>query len=135
MLYFAYASNLSKNHMLSRCPESKPIKKVILRDYSLVFNQLADIIPQENGLVLGAMYVVSKQEIEELDKLEGYPDLYDRKIVEVEDEKGNKYDAVAYTMVEKDFELPPDHYYEILLEGYEDWDIPKEHLERAKNRE
>ena len=135
MLYFAYASNLSKDYMLSRCPESKPIKKVILKDYSLVFNQLADIIPQENGLVFGAIYVVSKQELEELDKLEGYPDLYDRKIVEVEDEKGNKYDAVAYTMVEKDIELPPDHYYEILLKGYEDWDIPKEHLERAKNRE
>ena len=135
MLYFAYASNLSKDYMLSRCPESKPIKKVLLKNYSLVFNQLADIIPQEDGLVLGALYVVSKQELEELDKLEGYPDLYDREVVEVEDAKGNKYDAVAYTMVEKDIELPPDHYYKILLKGYEDWDIPKEHLEIAKNRQ
>ena len=47
MLYFAYASNLSKEYMLSRCPESKAIKKVILRNYKLVFNELADIIPQE----------------------------------------------------------------------------------------
>ena len=132
MLYFAYASNLSKEYMLSRCPESKAIKKVILRNYKLVFNELADIIPQENELVLGAIYVVSKQELEQLDKLEGYPDLYERKIVEVEDEKGNRYDAIVYTMVEKDLKLPPNHYYEILLKGYEDWGIPKEHLELAK---
>lgn len=135
MLYFAYASNLSKDYMLSRCPESWPIKKVMLKNYKLVFNQLADIVPQENGLVVGALYVVSKQELEKLDKLEGYPDLYNREMVEVEDEKGNKYDAVAYTMVEKDLELPPDHYYEILLRGYEDWDISKEYLEHAKSIE
>ena len=121
--------------MLSRCPDSWPIKKVMLKNYTLAFNELADIIPKENGLVLGALYVVSKQEIEALDKLEGYPDLYDRQIVEVEDESGNKYDAVAYTMVEKDFKLPPDHYYEILEKGYEDWDIPKIHLEHAKSIE
>ena len=46
--------------------------------------------------------MVSKQELEQLDKLEGYQDLYEREIVEVEDEKENRYDAVAYTMVEKD---------------------------------
>ena len=133
MLYFAYASNLSKEYMLSRCPESIPIKKVILKNHKLVFNELADIVPQENSLVLGVIYLISKQELEQLDKLEGYPDLYERKIVEVEDEKGNLYDAVVYTMVEKDIKLPPSHYYEILLKGYEDWNISKEYLELAKN--
>lgn len=132
MLYFAYASNLSKEYMYSRCPEATPIKKVVLRNYKLRFNQLADIIKKEDEVVLGALYVISKEDLEKLDKLEGYPDLYDRIIVEVEDEKGNKYDAFVYTMVEKSLELPPDHYYEILVKGYEDWDLPKEHLERAK---
>ena len=75
---------------------------------------------------------ISKQDLEELDKLEGYPDLYDRIIVEVEDDKGNKYNAFAYTMVEKNLELPPDHYYEILVKGYEDWGLPKDHLEKAR---
>lgn len=132
MLYFAYASNLSKEYMESRCPDATPIKKVVLKNYKLTFNQLADIIQNEDEAVLGALYVISKQDLEELDKLEGYPDLYDRIIVEVEDDKGNKYDAFAYTMVEKSLELPPNHYYEILVKGYEDWDLPKEHLEKAR---
>lgn len=132
MLYFAYASNLSKEYMISRCPEATPIKKVVLKGYKLSFNQLADIILQEDEMVFGAIYVISKQDLENLDKLEGYPDLYDRIDIEVEDEKGNKYDAFAYAMVEKGLELPPDHYYQILIQGYEDWDLPVEHLEKAK---
>jgi len=132
MLYFAYASNLSKEYMISRCPEATPIKKVVLKNYKLAFNQLADIIKDEDDKVFGAIYVISKQDLEELDRLEGYPDLYHRIEIEVEDEKGNRYDAFAYTMVEKGSDMPPDHYYNILLQGYEDWDLPVEFLEKAK---
>lgn len=132
MLYFAYASNLSKDYMLSRCPNAMPIKKAVLKNNKLTFNQLADIIPKDGENVLGAIYVISKQELEELDRLEGFPDLYNRIVMEVEDENGNKYDAYVYTMVEKKFELPPEHYFQILLKGYEDWDLPIEYLEKAR---
>lgn len=135
MLYFAYASNLSKEYMMSRCPNASAVKKAALKNYKLVFNELADIIQYDEGHVLGALYVISKQDLEELDRLEGYPDLYDRIVVEVEDENGGKYDAYAYTMVEKSLENPPEHYYNILLEGYKDWDLPEENLEKAKNKE
>lgn len=135
MLYFAYASNLSKEYMMSRCPNATAVKKAALKNYKLVFNELADIIQHEEDHVLGALYVISKQDLEELDRLEGYPDLYDRIVVEVEDENGGKYDAFAYTMVEKNLENPPDHYYKILVDGYKDWDLPDDKLERAKNKE
>jgi gamma-glutamylcyclotransferase (GGCT)/AIG2-like uncharacterized protein YtfP len=135
MLYFAYASNLSKEYMMSRCPNATAVKKVALKNYKLVFNELADIIQHEEDHVLGALYVISKQDLEELDRLEGYPDLYDRIVVEVEDENGGKYDAFAYTMVEKNLENPPDHYYKILVDGYKDWNLPDDKLERAKNKE
>lgn len=133
MLYFAYASNLSKDYMLSRCPDSIAVKKVALKDYKLVFNQLADIVEEKGSMVLGALYVISKEELIQLDKLEGYPDLYDRIEVEVEDENGKLYDAFVYTMVDKDIEAPPEHYYNILIEGYKDWGLPIDHLERAKD--
>lgn len=131
MLYFAYASNLSKEYMSSRCPDAIPIKKVKLKDYKLSFSQLADIVEDEGKEIPGALYVISKQELGKLDVLEGYPDLYDRMVVEVEDDKGNTYDAIAYAMVDKKLELPPDHYYETLLKGYIDWDISEEYLEKA----
>ena len=132
MLYFAYASNLSKEYMSSRCPNATPVKKAFLKNYKLVFNELADIIQNESEEVMGAIYVISKQELLQLDMLEGFPDLYTRIVVEVVDDKGNKYDAFAYTMLDKKLEAPPEHYYNILLKGYEDWDLPKEYLEKAK---
>ncbi len=135
MLYFAYASNLSKDYMMERCPNATPVKKVALKNYKLVFNELADIIQHEGDHVLGALYVISKQDLEELDRLEGYPDLYDRIVVEVKDEDGGKYDAYAYSMVEKNLENPPEHYYKILLEGYRDWDLPQDNLDKAKHKE
>lgn len=132
MLYFAYASNLSKDYMLSRCPDAIPIKKARLRGFSLTFNELADIVEDINEEVLGAIYVISKEELETLDTLEGYPDLYDRISVEVFDDKGNTYEALAYTMTEKGLENPPDHYYKKLLDGYEDWGLALDELKRAK---
>lgn len=133
MLYFAYASNLSKEYMASRCPDAIPLKKVFLKNYKLVFNELADIIQNDSEEVLGALYLISKQELIQLDKLEGYPDLYTRIVVEVVDENANKYDAFAYSMIDKKLEAPPEHYYNILLKGYEDWDLSKEYLEKAKD--
>lgn len=132
MLYFAYASNLSKEYMLSRCPNATPIKKAALKGYKLVFNELADIVVDENKNVKGALYVISKQELEELDRLEGYPLLYDRITIEVEDDLGSKYDAVTYIMEEKALQAPPEHYYQLLVKGYEDWDLAMEFLEEAR---
>lgn len=132
MLYFAYASNLSKEYMLSRCPNATPIKKATLKGYKLVFNELADIVVDDNNKVKGALYVISKQELEELDRLEGYPLLYERITIEVEDDLGSKYDAITYIMEEKALQPPPEHYYQLLVKGYEDWDLAMEFLEKAK---
>jgi AIG2-like family. len=87
-------------------PKCFTAKKVILKNYKLTFNELADIIPFEGEEVVGGLYLISKQELEKLDILEGYPDLYDRIVVELEDEFGNKYEALAYTMVEKVYKHP-----------------------------
>ena len=135
MLYFAYASNLSKKYMSSRCSHAMPLKKVRLKDYKLTFNELADIIPAEGEEVVGGLYLISKQELEKLDILEGHPDLYERIIVEVVDDNGNLYEAFVYSMVDKKEQAPPDSYYKILQDGYEDWEINKDRLERAKRFE
>ena len=132
MLYFAYASNLSKEYMLSRCPNATPVKRASLKGYKLVFNELADIVIEENKYVKGAIYVISKQELEELDRLEGYPLLYNRVIIEVEDDLGSRYDAVTYIMEEKALQAPPEHYYQLLVKGYEDWELEMEFLEEAR---
>ena len=37
MLYFAYGSNLHHQQMKRRCKDSRFIKKIILKDYTLTF--------------------------------------------------------------------------------------------------
>jgi gamma-glutamylcyclotransferase (GGCT)/AIG2-like uncharacterized protein YtfP len=132
MLYFAYASNLSKKYMSSRCPNAIALKKVRLKDYKLTFNELADIAVEEGSSVIGGLYLISKQELEKLDILEGHPDLYERIIVELVDDDGNFYEAFVYSMVDKKELQPPETYFKILVEGYHDWDIDSEILERAR---
>ena len=135
MLYFAYASNLSKKYMAGRCPNAIPLKKVMLKNHKLTFNELADIVPFKGEDVVGGLYLISKQDLEKLDALEGHPDLYERIVVELEDEAGNLYEAFVYSMVDKKEQAPPDSYYKILIDGYNDWDIDMERLEKAKRFE
>ena len=78
---------------------------------------MADIIEDKSEEVLGALYVISQEELEILDRLEGYPDLYDRINVEVFDGKGNTYEAFAYIMTEK--ELTSDDFINTIIDYYQ----------------
>lgn len=118
--------------MSNRCPNAMALKKVILKDYKLTFNELADVTPEEGSFVIGGLYLISKQELEKLDILEGHPDLYERLLVELVDDEGNLYEAFVYSMVDKKEQQPPESYFKILVEGYDDWGIDKEILERAR---
>lgn len=124
MVYFAYGSNLSLAQIKTRCPESIAMVKVRLKDYKLVYNKYADIIPCEGEVVYGAIYELSLDDLKKLDNYEGYPKLYEKIELKVEDEKGSVYEAFAYSMVKKGNEKPSESYVEIIKSGYRDWGIP-----------
>lgn len=132
MLYFAYGSNLNKFQMERRCPDSIPIAKVRLRNYKLVFNRVADIIESNGDIVEGAIYDVSARDIRNLNVYEGYPRLYTKVDVIVEDDSGKIYKAFAYVMVEKGITPPNKHYFGIIAEGYRDWNLPTLTLNKAR---
>ena len=123
MLYFAYGSNLNLIQMKKRCSDSIPVAKVKLKDYKLVFNRVADIEESEEDIVYGAIYKVSDRDIKKLDIYEGYPRLYDRIDVEVEDDEGKTYAAFVYVMVVKGRGHPADSYYKIIKQDFKDWKI------------
>lgn len=85
MYYFAYGSNLNKKQMMKRCPDASPVARAKLKGYQLTFNRVADIVPEEQAITWGAIYTVSPKDIENLDLYEGYPRLYGKIPVEVED--------------------------------------------------
>lgn len=123
MYYFAYGSNLHREQMKSRCPESVPVAKVKLEGYQLNFNQVADIVEDKRAAVWGAIYTVSPRDIKSLDLYEGYPRLYDKLDVEVADDQGKTYRAFVYVMTAKGCREPSEGYYQIIEEGYRDWGL------------
>lgn len=134
MLYFAYGSNLNMVQMKGRCSDSHPVAKVKLKDYKLVFNRVADIIESKSDTVYGAIYEVSDKDIKCLDRYEGYPRLYTKINVTVEDEFGEIYDAFVYVMVFKGKMEPSESYYNIIKQGFRDWNLPPQYLIKARNQ-
>ncbi|HHD2752163.1 TPA: gamma-glutamylcyclotransferase family protein [Clostridium perfringens] len=123
MVYFAYGSNLSLEQMKRRCPEAIPMIMVHLDNYKLTYNKYADIIPCQGEKVYGAIYELSINDLKNLDEFEGYPYLYEKINLKVQDSKGVFYEAFAYVMVEKGNKLPEDDYLDIINKGYQDWNI------------
>ena len=133
MFYFAYGSNLNKYQMKKRCPDSIEVEKVTLKDYKLAFNRVADIIESKGAEVQGAIYKVSSRDIKNLDAYEGYPYLYTKKEVIVKDTLGNEHKAFVYVMVVKGKGEPNSHYYETIVEGFDDWKLDLKLLKKARD--
>lgn len=134
MYYFAYGSNLNKEQMMSRCPDAIPVTKAKLKGYQLTFNRVADIVEEEQAITWGAIYTVSPEDIKKLDRYEGYPRLYDKMPVTVEDDQGRIHQAFAYVLAIKGLNEPSDGYYHIIKEGYRDWNLPQKPLWEALKR-
>ena len=81
--YFGYGSNLSKEQMAIRCPESKYYASGTLSGYSWLINArgYASITPSESEFVLGEVFTLSQQDIDYLDIYESVEEgMYLRKM-------------------------------------------------------
>ncbi len=135
MLYFAYGSNLDRRQFARRCPGSRPVAPAVLRGYRLAFRGggHADIVREKGGLVRGALYQVTKRDVEALDRYEGVPTYYHRVAVCVKDDRGCLRRAFAYKMGNGLGEAAPSLSYALtILRGCRDWGIePDAELEAA----
>ena len=132
MYYFTYSSNLDKNQILERCPDSKPMFLATLHNYKLIFagwsrqwrGGVASIKPFRGEKVLGAIYELSDRDLKRLDKYEGYPGNYNRLKVKVFDEDGEPVEAITYIKSEQSEETSPSkEYVTVIQQGYRDWGI------------
>jgi gamma-glutamylcyclotransferase (GGCT)/AIG2-like uncharacterized protein YtfP len=133
LLYFAYGSNLNLTQMKRRCPDSVPIANVKLKGYRLVFNRVADIVESSYDIVHGAIYEVSGRDIKNLDIYEDFPRLYTKIKVDVEDDAGDMHKAFVYVMVVKGKEEPAESYFNVIKQGFKDWDLSIQSLINARN--
>jgi hypothetical protein len=129
MYYFAYASNLGKKQMQTRCPASKPMFSAVLPNYRLVFTGWsrewhggkATIKSFRGEKVRGAIYDATDACMRQLDKYEAG---YARLNVTVFDEDNQAIQAVTYIKSgQLEETMPSKEYGEIMHQGYRDWRI------------
>ena len=126
-LYFAYGSNMNLRQMNIRCPDAKALKIVVLNDFALAFrggnegNGVATILPRKGSNVKGVLWSITADCKKALDRYEGYPHLYGRTSILVEDSNHNQHMAMVYTMNEPYKSIPcmPSHVYEeTIFDGF-----------------
>jgi len=127
--YFAYASNLSKQQMQSRCPDNRAKFTAVLPNYKLVFTGwsrkwrggIATVQVSRGEKVHGAVYEVSEAGMRQLDRHEAG---YARLNVTVFNEDNEPVPAITYIWTGKVEESSPSQsYLDIIRQGYQDWDI------------
>ena len=136
-LYFAYGSNIDLRQMEYRCPNACVVGPVALENYELLFRRggCATIQPCEDGKVYGLLWSLTPKCERSLDRYEGYPRFYDKRMVTVRDGLGRELSVMAYVMDERFREpmLPSAAYYNGILNGYRQTGLPVSALKKAWN--
>ena len=134
-LYFAYGSNINLDQMAYRCPDASVVGPVTLENYELLFRRsgFATIAPKEGETVTGLLWSITPGCERSLDRYEGYPRFYDKRMVTVRDSEGRSLSVMAYIMDERFREpmLPTTTYYNGILEGYRQNGLPVAALKKA----
>jgi len=138
LYHFAHGSNLNHKQMNCRCLDNKFIKRVYLDNYKFVYdgyssNQggtVANILESTDSIVWGGLYEISKSDLENLDKREGYSDSYDKKYLEVEDDRGNIYKAITYFRIGEKIGIPSNKYKKIIIDGTKDCNLPDNYVKK-----
>ena len=128
--YIAYGSNMNVEQMSRRCPNAKPIGKTVLQNYKLVFKGVADIEKSESEEVPVVVWEITKECEKALDIYEGYPRLYRKEYVPILI-NGKTELAMVYVMNYAKGAKPSEYYYNVIKQGYKDFDINIAPLEKA----
>ncbi len=151
VLYFGYGSNLNDGDWAAWCQAQKadPVSRkgvgtAWLLDHSLRFHYhstgrkggAADVVKDARGTAVpGAVFSLSKDGWNLMDKKEGHPHHYKRVSVTVVTEDGCVADAITYTVVPKKRQtvlVPPTRRYaQLISDGLGDRNLPIEHLNLA----
>lgn len=133
-IYAAYGSNMNLEQMSVRCPAAVPIGKGWLMNYHLLFRGLgrggvATVEPRRGRRVPILLWEITEKCEKALDIYEGFPSLYRKETVSVEDIEwlpnnamlqatGTKADAMIYIMNYGHTEPPRQAYLECIKAGY-----------------
>ena len=131
--YFGYGSNLSKEQMAIRCPESKYYASGTLSGYSWLINTrgYATIKPSESDFVLGEIFTLSQQDVDYLDIYESVEEgMYLKSNLSVETSKGT-IDCLVYIASDSTPGIPQEEYIERINLGIKSANLPDDYVQKA----
>ena len=131
--YFAYGSNLSKEQMAIRCPESKYYASGTLSGYSWLINTrgYASIKPSNSDFVLGEIFTLSQQDVDYLDIYESVEEgMYLKSDLSVETSKGT-IDCLVYIASDSTPGIPQEEYIERINLGIKSANLPDDYVQKA----
>ena len=133
--YLSYGSNCNFEQMAKRCPGAIKVGNVKLTGSRLALRRsFFTIIRDENVETECAVWKITSENIESLDRYEGYPVFYDKKQVMLKMDDGKSIEALIYVMqpqYERDYTLPTRKYQRICRAGYADCQMDLKQLEDA----
>ena len=131
--YFGYGSNLSKEQMAIRCPESKYYASGTLSGYSWLINErgYASIKPSESDFVLGEIFTLSQQDVDYLDIYESVEEgMYLKTNLSVQTSKGT-IDCLVYIASDSTPGIPQEEYIERINLGIKSANLPDDYVQKA----
>jgi gamma-glutamylcyclotransferase (GGCT)/AIG2-like uncharacterized protein YtfP len=131
--YFGYGSNLSKEQMAIRCPESKYYASGTLSGYSWLINTrgYASIKPSDSNFVLGEIFTLSQQDVDYLDIYESVEEgMYLKSNLSVETSKGT-IDCLVYIASDSTPGTPQEEYVERINIGIKSANLPDDYVQKA----
>ena len=138
--YFAYGSNLHRSIFVERRNlQPLAVRWGWLNNYRLCFNipigsgerAVANIEPNAGARTCGALYLLSSEQCEHLDRTEGVPQgVYRRITVPVLTEPGDVVEAFAYqSLLTTDGRKPSPRYMGLIVGGAHEHGLPVEWIE------
>jgi gamma-glutamylcyclotransferase (GGCT)/AIG2-like uncharacterized protein YtfP len=116
--YFAYGSNLDEVQLCERCPGAAAEATGALADFRLAFTAysagwgagVADVVACPGSRVWGVVFSLTDDDLESLDRFEGYPEQYDRFVAQIVTDKG-VLDSWVYAVNRKQSFVAPNRRY------------------------
>jgi gamma-glutamylcyclotransferase (GGCT)/AIG2-like uncharacterized protein YtfP len=135
-LYAAYGANTNFEKMKARCGDNAVyLCNITLENYELTLSGYGhcNVAPKRGAETICALWRISPKAEAALDRYEGYPDYYDKKIVDMNiDEK--TANVLVYIMQESLAQypaIPDDFYVDTVRQGYISCGIPEQQLDCA----
>lgn len=132
VLMFSYGMNTNLYDMKERCPTAISMGKASLFNWKFRFAYYADVVHSPGDITHGVLWELPESDLTNVfDFIEGYPQFYDRSLVQVQ-WKNVTVEAWVYHMQPGTLNQPPsNNYWYTVLEGYIQHDIKSEQIDQA----